>query len=162
MRVRFLVLLSLLCPATMRAQEMYKDVEYITGRTGMDDKVKGTMIISATGIALMTSDGTVILRIPLSGVTQVSSETDIRDASVGKKLLWGGFAGSRKQEFVNVTSETDSSAEAVVFKVKQGTSVGIVAKIKFAMKQLAASGAAPETHATGTPAASVDSGKPPQ
>ena len=158
--MRRLVLTLALCAqaSVAMAQEMYKDVEYIAGKSGLDHKVKGTLILSATGVTLMDDAGTAIFRIPVSTITNVNNETDVRDASVGKKLLLGSFAGSRKQEFVNITSETDSAAEAIVLKAKQGTSVGIVAKIKFAMKQLAASGAEPETKAapadTVSPAAS--------
>jgi hypothetical protein len=65
---------------------------------------------------------------------------------VGKKLLFGGLAGSRKQDFVQVSYETEKMAEGLVFKVKQGTSTGIVAKLKFAVKK--AKGEAPESEST--------------
>lgn len=117
------------------AQEMVPDVEYISGHEGMTDKVKGTLLIGDSELKFTKKDGTPIFTVALSSITEVGNQTDIRDASVGKKLLFGGLAGSRKQDFVQVTYETEKLAEGLVFKVKQGTSTGIVAKVKFAVKK---------------------------
>lgn len=116
------------------AQERYADVEYISGRAGMSTKVKGTLVIGDS-LYFLKRDSTTAFSVPLSAITEVGNQTDIRDASVGKKLLFGGLSGSRKQDFVNVTYETAETAEGLVFKVKQGTATGIVAKLKFAMKK---------------------------
>ena len=142
-----LSLLALACLdiGTAAAQEMYPDVEYISGHENMD-KQKGTLLIGAEEMKFTKKDGTVILSISLAGVTEVSTQTEIRDGSVGKKLLFGGLAGSRKQDFVQVSYETDKTAEGLVFKVKQGTSTGIVAKLKFAVKK--AKGESPEGGST--------------
>jgi hypothetical protein len=131
---------------TAAAQEMYPDVEYVSGHENMTDKQKGTLLIGSSEMKFTKKDGTVIFAVPLSGVTEVSSQTEIRDGSVGKKLLFGGLAGSRKQDFVQVSYETEKMAEGLVFKVKQGTSTGIVAKLKFAVKK--AKGEAPESEST--------------
>ena len=45
------------------------------------------------------------------------------------------MAGDRKQDFLTITSETDSTAEAVVFKVKQNSAVGIAAKVNFCARK---------------------------
>ncbi|MGH7483970.1 MAG: hypothetical protein ACREMY_00015 [bacterium] len=132
-----LLLLASTCVGigTAVAQEMYPEVEYISGHAGMTDKEKGTLLIGESEVRFTKKDGTVLFAVPLSGVTEVSNQTEIRDGSVGKKLLFGGLAGSRKQDFVQVSYETEQLAEGLVFKVKQGTATGIVAKLKFAVKK---------------------------
>lgn len=130
-----LLLLALMQPEALVAQDTFKDVEYIAGKDGHSDKEKGVLTIGAEDIVLSDKKGHTIFTIPLASVTEVTNDTQVRDASVGKKLLWGGFSGSRKQEFVRITSESDSTAEGIEFKVKQGTSANVVAKIRFAVKK---------------------------
>jgi hypothetical protein len=144
-RQLFLSMLTLLClapAATLAAQEMFPDVEYVAGKDGVADKAKGTLILGAEEIRFVNKDGNLIFAIPVASITEVTQDVQVRDASVGKKLLFGGLAGSRKQEFVQITSESATTAEGIVFKVKQGTSVNVVAKIKFAVKR-AGNGAKP-------------------
>ena len=117
------------------AQEVFQDVEYISGHANMENKEKGMLLIGESELRFTKNNGDVLFAIPLSAVTEVSSQVEVRDGSVGKKLLFGGLAGSRKQDFVQVSYETDKLAEGLVFKVKQGKSTGIVAKLKFAAKK---------------------------
>jgi hypothetical protein len=121
---------------TAAAQDVFPEVEYIAGHTGAVHKAKGSLVIGDSELKFTTKDGSLLFVIPISGVTEVGNQTDIRDASLGKKLLFGVFASSRKQEFVQVTYETEQLAEGIVFKVKQGISTGIVAKLKFAIKKI--------------------------
>jgi len=121
--------------STVAAQDIFKDVEYISGHAGMNDKKKGMLTVGDSVVQFLDQDGTLVFKIPLEEITEVNNQTDVRDASVGKKLLFGGFAGSRKQEFVQISYETKDMAEGLVFKVKQGTSPGIVAKVRFAVKR---------------------------
>lgn len=93
-------------------------------------------MIGDSVLKFTTKDGALLFSIPLSGVTEVANQTDIRDASLGKKILFGFLAGSREQEFVQLTYETEEVAEGIVFKVKQGISPGLVAKLKFAIKKI--------------------------
>jgi hypothetical protein len=130
-----LVALALLPLPALQAQEMFPDVEYIAGKDNFAEKQKGTLMIGTEELRFVDKNGKLIFAIPLSTVTEVTQDVQIRDASVGKKLLFGGLAGSRKQEFIQITSETENSAEGVVFKVKQGTSVNIMAKVRFAVKK---------------------------
>jgi hypothetical protein len=148
--MRSLVLLVGLLPlgSIVAAQEIFKNVEYISGHAGMNDKVKGMLTIGDNDVQFTDEDGTLVFKIPLEGITEINNQTDIRDAALGKKLLLGAFAGSRKQEFVNISYETTNMAEGIVFKVKQGTSTGIVAKIRFAAKHR--KGEAPATAPTTT------------
>lgn len=121
-------------PALLRAQDSFQDVEYVAGKGGFDDKAKGVLTVSNASIEFKDKDGKVRFSIPTRTITDVTNDVQIRDASVGKKLLFGSLAGSRKQEFIQLTTETSDAAEGIVFKVKQGTSVNVMAKIKFAMK----------------------------
>ncbi len=135
--VAALAVLSLGATVRAHAQEMFPDVEYIAGKDGFAEKAKGTLVLGAEELRFVNKDGNLIFAIPVASITEVTQDVQVRDASVGKKLLFGGLAGSRKQEFVQITSESANSAEGVVFKVKQGTSVNVVAKIKFAVKRAA-------------------------
>ncbi len=133
-----LSMLTTLClapVATLHAQEMFPDVEYVAGKDGFSDKAKGTLILGSDELRFVNKDGNLIFAVPVASITEVTQDVQVRDASVGKKLLFGGLAGSRKQEFVQITSESATTAEGIVFKVKQGTSVNVVAKIKFAVKR---------------------------
>lgn len=135
-----LAVLVLATPARAHAQDLVQDVEYVSGKSGFPEKIKGMLLISAEGVKFQKKDQ-VVFTIPAVTITEVSKQTDIRDGSVGKKILFGGLAGSRKQEFINLATETDSTAEGLVFKVKQGTSQGPVTKIRFyAKKARAAAG----------------------
>jgi probable HAF family extracellular repeat protein len=62
-------------------------------------------------------------------IKRASNERDIRDPSLGKRLMFGVFAGSRKQDFVSVTVENDATAEDLVFRTKENVGADIVAKI---------------------------------
>jgi hypothetical protein len=137
MRRALLAAIAIMCCAARaaHAQDMFQDTEYISGKSGFDEKVKGTLFVAPQAMRFMTKEGTVLFSIPIEHITEASQDVQIRDASVGKKLLWGGLAGSRKQEFVQVTTESEETAEGVVFKVKQGTSVNVIAKIRYAMKK---------------------------
>lgn len=130
-----LVALALVPLAAAQAQEMFPDVEYVAGKDNFPEKQKGTLMIGSEDLRFVDKNGNLIFAIPLSTVTEVTQDVQIRDASVGKKLLFGGLAGSRKQEFIQITSETENSAEGVVFKVKQGTSLNVMAKVRFAVKK---------------------------
>jgi hypothetical protein len=121
--------LCLVAAAPLHAQEMFPDVEYIAGKDGFADKAKGTLMLGTEELRFVNKDGNLIFSVPVASITEVTQDVQVRDASVGKKLLFGGLAGSRKQEFVQITSESATTAEGIVFKVKQGTSVNVVAKI---------------------------------
>lgn len=117
-----------------------ENVEYISGKDGFADKMKGELVVTQDALVFRQKDKSVFA-IPMVSVTEIGRQTDIRDGSVGKKLLFGSLAGSRKQEFVNISAETDSTAEGMVFKVKQGTSQNAATKIRFyAKKARAAAG----------------------
>jgi hypothetical protein len=161
MRRSFLVLaLSSIAglPSLLVGQEIIPDVEYFSGKTGLEEKRKGVLVVGREALTFQEKNGTPIFAIPLRTITQAERATDIRDASVGKKLLFGSLAGSRKQEFITIPTETDSSAEAVVFKLKQNTGAGALAKINYQRKK---AGAVVETDSS-PPAVTESNPQPPR
>jgi hypothetical protein len=122
-------------PSTLFAQDIVRDVDYVSGHDGLSEKSKGILILSQQGVRFTDGDGKVILDLPIATVVGASESSDIRDASFGKKMLFGGFAGTRKQEFLTVQTETSANAEALIFKLKQHTAAGVVAKINFYKKK---------------------------
>lgn len=119
------------------AQDIIRDVDYVSGRDGLSEKTKGILIVSEQGVRFTDHDGKLVLDLPIASVVGASEASDIRDASFGKKMLFGGFAGTRKQEFLTVQTETSANAEALIFKLKQHTAAGAVAKINFYKKKSA-------------------------
>ena len=118
------------------AQDVIKDVEYMAGKDGFGDKKKGELELSKETIRFVKEDGRdLIFKIPTASITLAERQTDVRDGSVGKKLLFGSLAGSRKQEFITLTVETSETAEAIVFKVKQNTGAATLAKINLYRKK---------------------------
>ena len=100
LRTAMLLSLALTCIGSVAsAQDMYPEVEYISGHENMTNKQKGTLLIGDSELTFTKKDGTILFSVPFSEVTEVSNQSDIRDASVGKKLLWGGLAGLASKSF---------------------------------------------------------------
>jgi hypothetical protein len=101
------VLVLALFPLSLSAQDVFPEVEYFSGHAGMDRHQKGILLLSDSVLRLNDANtGAIYLEIPLAGITEVGNQTDVRDASVGKKIMFGFLAGSRKQDFVQITYET--------------------------------------------------------
>lgn len=126
------------------AQEMVPKIEYQGGHAGMDQKVKGSLLISDTDVQFTDPKGKQLIDIPLAQIRDVSSTIDRKDASVGAKLAIGFLAKSRKDELVTISFETEKTAEGVVFKTDKNMSAGLVAKIRFHLKK-AGLAAAPDS-----------------
>jgi hypothetical protein len=131
----------LLAPAAV-AQEGFPNIEYINGKAGFPEKIKGQLILTPTELSFTSKDGAAVFSIPLSEVKDVSNSVEENPGSTGRKLLLGIFA-NKKEEFVYITTETAAAAEALVFKTKNKMSPGIVAKIRFQVKKTAGSGEPP-------------------
>jgi len=55
--------------AVASTQNVYRDAEYISGKTGLDKKMKGTLVIDDSVIALEDkSNDMVLLSVPISTV----------------------------------------------------------------------------------------------
>jgi hypothetical protein len=74
--------------------------------------------------------------IALSAVQHLQSSSRVRGASAGAKLMIGGLAGDRAQNFVSIVHETDSSAEAPLFQTTMAQSGAFEAKLRFRLKKL--------------------------
>ena len=128
---RLLILaLSLSLATTLAAQEVYSDVEYISGHEGFPDRVKGRLSISETEVSFVGKKGTLLFAIPMARVGEVTSSVEENSGSFGRKLALGIFA-SKREEFVYLNWQDAAHAEAIVLKTKGKMSPGIVAKLKF-------------------------------
>ena len=126
---------SFATPAFASTQNVYRDAEYFSGTRGLEKKIKGTLIIDDSLIALEDkSTHMVLLSIPLSTVKGVSASIGVNGGSFGRKILLGVFA-SHDEEFVTIFTENASDAEVITFKVQHNTSAGIVAKVYFRLKR---------------------------
>jgi hypothetical protein len=108
-------------------------VEYVSGKEGFADKIKGQLVVSEQSLTLM--DGKkVVFTIPMTAVTKASDEVQNNSGGYGRKLMFGNFA-NRSEGFLYVTTETESAAEAITFKVDQKEHAAILAKVEFAVKK---------------------------
>jgi hypothetical protein len=128
------VMLPLLFGLPALAQEIYDDVEYISGKDSFEEKIKGRLVVDGDKIIFADKRGRPLFTVPMNTVTSVSNSIEEDPGSFGKKLVLGIFA-SKKEEFLYVNTETAEKAEAIVFKCKKKTSPGIVAKIRFYLKE---------------------------
>lgn len=135
-------LAMLVTPASLLAQDMFPNVEYLAGKAGWKDKKKGTLLVSDTEVRFVSGKGELYFAVPMASIREVSNSLDRQDASVGKKLAFGMFAKSKKEETVVITAATEGDAEAIVFKVNEkNVAPGIVAKIKLRAEKAAKGGA---------------------
>ena len=158
--VLLLLSCALLVP-TAWADDTFPDVQYISGKAGFEKKVKGTLTLTATELRFTDSEAKPVFSIPLTEIKEVSNSVESNPGSTGAKIMLGVFA-SKKEEFVYITTETKTAAEALVFKVKNKRSPAIVAKMKFQLKDAVAKSTneAPVATSTSTdaiPVASPDS-----
>jgi len=105
---------TIAAPAQAWAQEVFQDVEYIQGRTGFPDKIKGKLVLTATELKFVKNDST-LFTIPLETVKDVTNWLTTDPGGVGRKLLLGAFS-SKREEFLYVNTESPERAEAIVFK----------------------------------------------
>lgn len=121
-------------PAPLAAQEVFPDVEYVSGHEGYTSKIKGQLILSDTELRFVGKQGTEVFSIPLVRITQVTNSVETNPGSFGRKLALGIFA-SKKEEFVYVTWEDETTTEAIVLKTKDKASPAMVTKVRFNQKR---------------------------
>ena len=115
------------------------EVQYRGGHSGVKGSHDGVLILtdSAALFILRTNlGGDPALVIPYRKITDIGGIGDRKGASVGAKLLFGGFAQSSKDELVTVAYDDVTDAEAPVFKTKSNESAQLIAKIRFRMRKL--------------------------
>jgi hypothetical protein len=133
--------LLLTTASAVHAQTVYPDVEYIQGREGMQDKVKGQLAIGDSTIVFSAKDGREMISLPVEQITEVTNSFQTDPGSFGRKLALGIFA-SRKSEYLYVNTETRDRVEVLVFKTKKNMSPEMMAKIRHNLKVPAHSAAA--------------------
>lgn len=71
----------------------------------------------------------------LTRITEVSSSTQNRGPSVPGRILFGTLATDSNVDYFGFTHETDSSAEAPVFKTLTAVAGALEAKVRYRMKK---------------------------
>jgi hypothetical protein len=134
LRLLILLLGAISVPAAW-AEQTFPEVQYVSGKTGFEKKMKGTLFLTETELRFAAKEGNTGFTVSLAEIKDVSNSVENNPGSTGAKLALGVFA-SKKEEFVYVNTETKDAAEALIFKVKNKTSPAIVAKVKFQLKKL--------------------------
>ena len=114
------------------AADVFK-AEYVSGKAGFENKIKGQLTIDAQSLTFRNGDKTIFV-VPMTEVTKASNAVENNTGGLGRKVMFGNLS-NRSEGFVYVTTENAVAAEALVFKVDQKAPAGIVAKIEFAMKK---------------------------
>lgn len=127
---------SMALAQTERAANVYPGTEYISGKDGFGQPVKGELVIEEQEITFKRKDGGTLFAIPMNSVVSVSNQVETDPGSFGRKVLLGVFA-SKREEFLTVKARARNGAEAIVFKAKKKTSDGMVAKVEFYLKNSA-------------------------
>jgi hypothetical protein len=128
------VVLLLLAGTQALAQERFPDVEYFSGKAGFAQKLKGTLLIEATGVKFVKKDGAPIFEIPMPNIVSATATKEQDSGSFGRKMALGIFA-SKTEEFLQVETRTADGADAVIFKTKKKQAPGMAAKINFLREQ---------------------------
>src|SRR5947199_5820188 len=102
-------------PIGVWAQDVFPDVEYIQGRTGFPEKIKGKLVIQDTGLTFVTKNDSTVFRVPIATIKDVTNSLQTDPGSVGRKLMLGMFA-SKREEFLYLNTETPDCAEAIDYK----------------------------------------------
>ena len=126
---------SAVIPAGVDKNSLYPETEYISGHEGFAEQKRGQLVVTAGGVEFFDNKGRQVFALPINTLRSAEHTRDVRDPSVGKKLLFGALAGDRKQDFLTLTTETESDAEGIVFKVKQNVATGMAAKINFYVRR---------------------------
>jgi hypothetical protein len=144
--MRSALLLALLVPALAgiaHVQDtMVAPVEYVAGDVPWKCRVHcdGTLVLGEGSLALKErkqKNAKVIFSVPIATVVKVTNRIDTNAHDTSAVFAFGalGLAARQTEEYVSITSETDTKSETFVFKVAQNASDGIVAKIEFAAKR---------------------------
>ena len=159
-------------PATAGAQvvivregwEAFPGVEYQGGDATQPKKRWGVLILSDSTLGFYPCieaeycreyKGNVaqlnkpIFVIPLKQITDVSSSSQVRGASVGSKIAFGLLANDRAEEYFGFVYESETSAESPVFKVRKTQSGALEAKVKFRQRKLGVKVAPADTLGSG-------------
>jgi hypothetical protein len=119
------------------AADSFPDTEYVSGKAGFTQKIKGTLTVDDTMVKFQDKDGREVFSLPMASVVKASNSKEHDEGSFGRKMALGIFA-SKTEEFLQIDTKSDNGAEAVVFKTKKKMSPGMAAKINFYAEKHAA------------------------
>jgi hypothetical protein len=129
-RVSVLAAAVILGALPLWAGETFPDIEYITGKAGLKEKVKGSLVLDEKEIRFSDKKQQAVFSIPIDQVVQATQSREREEGSFGRKMALGIFA-SKNAEYLRVETKTSEGAEVLVFKTKKEKSPGIAAKINF-------------------------------
>lgn len=124
----------LLAAATQAGAQSFPDTEYVSGKSGFEQKTKGTLVIEESQLRFQDKNGALVFAIPIGQVTDALDSREHNDGSFGRKVALGIFAG-KTEEFLTVKTQSAESAEAVIFKCKKKTAPSMATKINFYAKR---------------------------
>jgi hypothetical protein len=114
----------------VNGEDLFPDVEYVSGKSGFNEKIKGSLVVSDSAVAFRDKKGQSVFSIPALEVVGASQSRERDEGSFGRKMALGIFA-SKTEEFLRVETKSASGAEVIVFKTKKERSPGMAAKINF-------------------------------
>lgn len=79
-----------------------------------------------------------IFSIALRNITEVQASSRVKPADAGAKFMLGVLATDSNESMVGIVHETQTSAEAPVFAMREAQSSALEAKIQFRLKRLQA------------------------
>ncbi len=136
---------AVLLAGTALAADSFNDVQYVSGKAGLNKKVSGVLAIDETAVSFSDEHGQPLFSIPMAEIDKSDSGTQREEGSFGRKLALGIFA-SHTDEYLQIETHNTTGAEGLVFKVKKKTGAGMAAKINYwsaKAKALAAPDATP-------------------
>jgi hypothetical protein len=121
---------SVLSALPLLAGDTFPEIEYVTGKAGLNQKVKGFLMVDDKELRFNDKKGANIFTIPIENIVEASRSREREEGSFGRKMALGVFA-SKNAEYLRVETKSAEGAEVLVFKTKKEQSPGIAAKINF-------------------------------
>jgi hypothetical protein len=128
--VRSWAVAAVLAAVPAMAGDTYPNTEYVSGKGGFNQKIKGTLTVDENAVTFQDKAGREVFSVPMAAVVSASNTKERDEGSFGRKMALGIFA-SKTEEFLQVDTKTDTGAEAIVFKTKKKMSPGMAAKINY-------------------------------
>ena len=125
-----LAAVTVLSALPLLAGDTFPDIEYVTGKAGYNEKVKGFLLVDEKEVRFNDKKGSNIFTIPMEQVIEASRSREHEEGSFGRKMALGVFA-SKNAEYLRIETKSADTAEVIVFKTKKEKSPGIAAKINF-------------------------------
>src|SRR5262245_37551801 len=101
---------AMLVAAPALCGDSFPGTEYVSGKSGVQNKVKGTLVVEENEVRFLAGNGAPVFSIPMASITRASASREHDDGSFGRKMALGIFAG-KTEEFLQVESQTSTGAE---------------------------------------------------